>query len=234
RLARQSPVREHEAVEAALNSRGEFVLTDDTKLVLGPGARLVLDEFTYVPNQRAASKVIVNFALSAFPFITSSSSPEAYEIKTPAATIGIRGTIFDGFVAGDGGMVLLLHRHRPGVPDQIRVCPNHLPSNCEPLRSPCHLLYVTASGRVLPQKPNWDSTMLPGVDVRTAFPFLERRPAVDPIIRCRYADLFTPDHVRKALAPPMPQPTFAPPPSIILGIGTVFAVPFVKRRSISP
>src|SRR5262249_13158204 len=92
RLARQSPVREHEAVEAALNSRGEFVLTDDTKLVLGPGARLVLDEFTYVPNQRAASKVIVNFALGAFRFITGSSSPEAYEIKTPAATVGIRGT----------------------------------------------------------------------------------------------------------------------------------------------
>ena len=58
-LAKQSPVREHELIEAAFDARGEFVLSDNTKLVLGPGARLLLDEFVYDPNQRTASKVVI-------------------------------------------------------------------------------------------------------------------------------------------------------------------------------
>jgi hypothetical protein len=53
------------------------------------------------------------------------------------------------------------------------------------------------------------------------------------MIRCRYADLFTPDHLKKALAPPMPQPALgplAPPPLLFPLIGTVIAVPFVPRH----
>jgi hypothetical protein len=230
RLAKESPVREHELIEAAVDARGEFVLSDNTKLVVGPGASLLLDEFVYNPNQRAASKVVLDFAKGAFRFLTGSSSPEAYEIKTPVATIGIRGTIFDGFVADDGRMVLLLHPHRSTGSGGIEVCSNKLPGKCEPLRSGCYLMYVTASGRVSPQQPKWDNNLLPDVDFRTAFPFLERRPVVDPTIRCRYADLFTPEHVKKVLAPSMPQPALAqqPPPIPLIGLG--IAVPLALRQ----
>jgi hypothetical protein len=231
RLAKESPVREHDLIEAASDARGEFVLSDNTKLVLGPGARLLLDEFVYDPKQRAASKVVIDFAKGAFRFLTGSSSPEAYEIKTPTATIGIRGTIFDGFVADDGRMVLLLHPHQGAGSHGIEICSKKLPGSCEPLRSSCYLTYVTASGRVSPQQPKWDSNLLPGVDFRTAFPFLERRPVVDPKIRCRYADLFTPEHVKKVLAPSKPQPALAQPPPPILLFGLGIALPLALRES---
>jgi len=233
RLSKQSPIHEQEVLETALNSRGEFVLADDTKLVLGPTARLVLDKFVYDPDQRAGNKVTVNFAKGAFRFISGGSGDRAYEIKAPLASLGVRGTKFDGYVADDGRMAVLLHQDLDET-SQIEVCSTvTLERNCEVLRSRCHIIYVTSTGRVMPQRATWEASMLPGVGVQKAFPFLEQRLAVDPVSHCRYADLFTrPPILKKALAPaPMPaQPALVPPPPEPLPIpiiATFVAVPFV-------
>lgn len=214
RLAKQDPVREREILESARNSRGEFILADDTKLVLGPTARLVLDEFVYDPNQSSANnRVNINLVKGAFRFISGGSGQNAYRITTPLATLGIRGTKIDGYIADNGRMALLLQRD-PGRSTEVEVCSNVQPQNCELLNASCHVLYVTPTGTVMPQQANWDGNMLPDVGLRTAFPFLERRLTVDPVIGCRYADLFTPPPVlRRAMAPaPMPEPP-APPPA---------------------
>jgi hypothetical protein len=237
RLSKQSPVREQEVLESALNSRGEFVLADDTKLVLGPTARMVLDKFVYDPDQRASNKVTVNFAKGAFRFISGGSGQHAYEIKTPLASLGIRGTRFDGYVADDGSMAVLLHQDL-NERSEVEICSTvALERNCEMLRSRCHVVYVTPSGRVMPQRATWEPSMLPGVGVQRAFPFLEQRLTVDPVIDCRYADLYTrPPILKKALAPaplpsaPPPAPGIAPPvpqPLPIPIIATFVAVPFV-------
>src|SRR5258708_9758885 len=97
-LAKQDPVRELEVLETARNANGEFILADDTKLALGPNARLALDKFVYDPNKGAGGKVTINFAKGAFRFITGNSSKEAYEIKTPTVSLGVRGTVIDGYV----------------------------------------------------------------------------------------------------------------------------------------
>src|SRR5262249_23153929 len=60
-LAKRDPVRELEILETARNANGEFVLADDTKLALGPNARLALDKFVYDPNKGTAGQVTVNF-----------------------------------------------------------------------------------------------------------------------------------------------------------------------------
>jgi len=230
-LAKQDPVREREILESARNSRGEFILADDTKLVLGPTARLVLDEFVYNPSQTSANnKVNINLVKGAFRFISGGSGSNAYQITTPLASLGIRGTKIDGYIADNGRMALLLQRD-PSRSTEIEVCSTVQPQNCELLNVSCHVLYVTPSGRVMPQQANWDGNMLPDVGLRTAFPFLERRLTVDPVIGCRYADLFTPEPIlRKALAPaPIPQPPAPPPapqPIPFAQIAATVAVPF--------
>ncbi len=62
RLAKRDPVRELEVLETARNANGEFILADDTKLALGPNARLALDKFVYDPDKTTGGKVTVNFA----------------------------------------------------------------------------------------------------------------------------------------------------------------------------
>ena len=73
-----------------------------------PGAKLKLDKFVY--NADATNQeVAVSFLKGAFRFITGKSKKEAYKLKTSNASIGVRGTVFDAFIADDLGTLILLH-----------------------------------------------------------------------------------------------------------------------------
>ena len=88
----------NEAIETGDDSATEFVFLDETKLALGPNSRMVLDSFVYDPDPSKASFVMTATA-GVFRFVSGKIPKTAYEIRTPNATIGIRGT------------VLLLYRH---------------------------------------------------------------------------------------------------------------------------
>src|SRR5262245_25710302 len=87
-LAKRDSIREMETLESARNSNGEFILADDTKLALGPDAKLVLDKFVYDPGTTAGN-VTVNIAKGAFRFISGVSGSDAYAIKTPRASLSV-------------------------------------------------------------------------------------------------------------------------------------------------
>ena len=88
------PVSIGERIETGRRGQVQLVFTDDTKLVVGPNSSLVIEAYLF------RSKSIVNkFAVKAlggsFRFISGKSPKQAYSIKTPTGTIGIRGTSFD-------------------------------------------------------------------------------------------------------------------------------------------
>jgi hypothetical protein len=63
-------------------------------------ADLLLDSFVY-NSEGGAGKVVINAAQGAFRFTTGSQNPQNYAIKTPVATLGIRGTILDLLITGN-------------------------------------------------------------------------------------------------------------------------------------
>lgn len=72
---------------------------DDTMLTIGPDSEVLLDQFVFDGNR--AQKATVEVVRGAMRFVSGTSDRRAYEIKTPAATIGVRGTVVDiGFVNG--------------------------------------------------------------------------------------------------------------------------------------
>lgn len=72
---------------------------DDTMLTIGPNSEVLLDQFVFDGNR--AQKATVEVVRGAMRFVSGTSDRRAYEIKTPAATIGVRGTVVDiGFVNG--------------------------------------------------------------------------------------------------------------------------------------
>ncbi len=83
----------NEVVETGDESATELVFLDETKLALGPNSRLVLDRFVYDPDPDKASFVMTATA-GVFRFVSGKLPKKAYEIHTPTATIGIRGTVF--------------------------------------------------------------------------------------------------------------------------------------------
>jgi hypothetical protein len=164
-------VRQNEIIEVGLDASSELRLKDDTKLALGPGSRLVLDKFVYDPAQSGGS-IFINLAKGAFRFVTGVAEKPAYVIRVPAASITVRGTIFDVYVQESGQSWLLLHE------GAVRICNDR--GTCRDHDEPGKIIPITEGGGV--GKPSrW--TSLPGVQkvaFDDAFPFVASPPSVDP------------------------------------------------------
>jgi len=124
-----------EVVGTSVDSDAKFVLRDDTNLMLGPNSRLKLDK-TVFSDESTASRVALTLATGSFRFITGHLAKDSYEIKTPLATIGIRGTILDFLIERFRNAVVL----RSG---QARVCAG---GNCVELLKIGDTAVITATG----------------------------------------------------------------------------------------
>ena len=90
-------------VQTANASMLQILLLDRSNFTVGANARVTIDRFVYDP-QRSASAVGASVAKGAFRFISGRSihnMPGKTAITTPVASIGVRGTIFEGVVGAD-------------------------------------------------------------------------------------------------------------------------------------
>jgi hypothetical protein len=72
------------------DGRGKFVFQDRTDLQLGPSSRVKLDNFVYSGDNGVA----FNAAKGVFRFVSAPAGHKDYVVRTPNATIGVRGTAF--------------------------------------------------------------------------------------------------------------------------------------------
>jgi hypothetical protein len=82
------------------SSMTQLLLLDKTSFTVGANARVRIDRFVYDPA-RNASSVSTSVAKGAFRFMSGralKNGSEGSTIKTPVASIGIRGTIVEGAV----------------------------------------------------------------------------------------------------------------------------------------
>ena len=78
----------------------QVMLLDQSSLTVGPNGRLKVDRFVYDADRRA-SAVGVSIVKGAFRFLSGKSThanPGQTALRTPIASIGIRGTIVEGHV----------------------------------------------------------------------------------------------------------------------------------------
>ena len=95
-----------ELVRTGVTGRAELLLADRTNLTVAPTTEIRLDKFVYDPGG-ASGNVVVIATLGAFRFITGVQPHENYEIKTPVATLGVRGTEFLALVQQNGAEIQL-------------------------------------------------------------------------------------------------------------------------------
>jgi hypothetical protein len=167
-------VRQDEVIEVSDDGRGEFRLNDDTKLALGPGARMVLDKFVFDSDKKSGS-IILDLTTGAFRFITGIASKKTYEIRTPNASITVRGTIFDVYVLPDKSSWLLLHE------GAIEVASSSKKKECRVLDQPGQLIRIDGDANVS-EPVNWKE--MPGrdaADFDVAFPFVANAPQIEPL-----------------------------------------------------
>jgi hypothetical protein len=179
KLEKGAKVFQDEILVTSDTATAEIELLDKTKLAVGSSARIVLDKFVYDANA-APGSISINLSKGAFRFITGASPKTAYEIKTPTATMGVRGTIFDVFVADNGETVVLLHE------GGVDVC--SAPGSCRRHDQVGHILHVGLD-RIISAPLRWDGTILKGIGVATAFPFVGKKLLIDPVRRLTQGDL---------------------------------------------
>lgn len=89
----------------------EVIFADNSKLSLGPNSNAVVDEFVYAGPGDQAGKQTLKYTKGVFRFVSGAVPPENVKVKTPAVTIGIRGTEFRVYVQGDGGTHIAAVQH---------------------------------------------------------------------------------------------------------------------------
>lgn len=96
-LGFNAPVILNETVSTGPAARLEVIFKDNTRLTLGENARLTLNRYVYNP---LAGRGTIRFRIAgAFRFVSGQLSKLArsdVSVRTPVATIGIRGTEFWG------------------------------------------------------------------------------------------------------------------------------------------
>ncbi|HKJ23959.1 MAG TPA: FecR domain-containing protein [Myxococcota bacterium] len=85
-------------LETDPRARAKVLLDDETELVVGPASRIHIDEFVY-SGSGDQGKVLIEMGVGLLRFTSGNLKSESYEVKTPVASIGVRGTIFDTIVA---------------------------------------------------------------------------------------------------------------------------------------
>ncbi len=106
RLSVGGSVFEGDRINVGAGGNAQLVLTDGTKLVVGPSSQLLLQSYL-LRNASTAKKVSVKALRGTFRFVTGNSPKNSYDLSTSNATIGIRGTALD-FNVGSSTVVAVV------------------------------------------------------------------------------------------------------------------------------
>jgi hypothetical protein len=107
------PVFRDESVRTGAESTAKLIFLDSTNLAVGPISNVKLDRFVYDGSSQAMG---VKLAKGLFRFTTGVLDKNAYSVTTPAAAIGVRGTVLDIAVSDQRTRVTL-------VEGRALVCP---------------------------------------------------------------------------------------------------------------
>ena len=187
KIAEGDRVFQNQVVRTGADSLAKLVLLDETNVAVGPSSQVTLDRFVYDP-QVGAKQVAIGAAAGAFRFISGRAPHEAYEVRTPQAIIGVRGTTYDVLVEAGRTRVVL----QEGA---VRVC-RHAGVICIELTEPGQSAEVTdngITGPIDPAQKTWDFGSLCGG-------------AVDPCARVTQFALNDRPQPRRRAATATPQP----------------------------
>jgi len=146
-----------ELVRTGADSTAKLVFLDSTNLAIGPTSRVTLDQFVYA-GEVNGQKMTVNLVRGIFRFTTGALDKRAYEISTPTATTGVRGTVLDIDSRSAQSRVTLVEGQaivcprRPNVTfeQQVRDCTSGRRCDCVVLNrdGQTALVKKTASGAI--------------------------------------------------------------------------------------
>jgi hypothetical protein len=188
-----------DVVKTDASGVAQILFRDNTKLVVGQNSQVTVDSFVF-QNKTTAKAFSIDAVRGSFRFITGASAKQAYTIRTPSATIGVRGTEFDLSVNEDGTTNVALFG------GSVRVCDKGTPDrHCLVLTGTCSTLVLTPDQKFREVRSYYERTAL----MNTVFPFAFRQQPLRTDFRVESGSCNIPN-----INDPGPQPSRpGPPPS---------------------
>ena len=100
RLAPEVSILSGDIVVTGATGTVQLEFRDETRVVVGPGSQFVAADIRMRRSGRA-SRFTITTVGGTFRFLSGNSAKRVYDIRTPTATMGVRGTEFD-FALGRG------------------------------------------------------------------------------------------------------------------------------------
>ena len=160
-LAVDAPVHRDERIKTSKSGLGQFLFRDGTKLAVGWGSSVVIDKFVY-DDTDSVKKLTIKAAKGTFRWISGNSKSSAYQILTPAGTIGVRGTAFDFYVGADGTTAVVL------LNGSARFCGA---GGCRELKRRCDCVVAKRNGQITDTR-RVDRNIFKTLGSSKALPFL--------------------------------------------------------------
>lgn len=107
-LALNSRLFSRDSVQTSAQGRLEFRFDDGSRMDVGPSSQVTLDDYVYQPGGRGA-RASLAVARGAMRFRTGDMQRDGLRIRTPTATMGVRGTDFVVVVMPNGGTRVDVH-----------------------------------------------------------------------------------------------------------------------------
>lgn len=150
----------------------QIVFVDDTKIAIGPNARMVLD-VSMLRNNRKAKNFAVQALGGSFRFISGKSRKRAYSIRTPSATMAVRGTTFDMWIVSEKQSAMLV------LQGTVRMCGSQ--GACRSSGRQCSMFATSGDGGV--GRPA-DQTQYEQA-LKSGFPFVQSQEGLLPPLQVR-------------------------------------------------
>ncbi|MGO8046686.1 FecR domain-containing protein [Rhizobium johnstonii] len=154
-------VHRNERIKTSQSGLGQFVFRDGTKLAVGWGSSVVIDKYVFDDSQ-SVKKLTIRAAKGTFRWVSGNSNSSAYQILTPAGTIGVRGTAFDFYVGPDGTTAVVL------LNGAASFCG---PGGCRQLQQRCDCVVAKPNGDMSAAR-RVDPSILATLGNQRALPFL--------------------------------------------------------------
>jgi len=119
-LGQDAPVYQGDILETSDGAAISIIFVDETAFSLGENARMVLDKLIFDPTSLEGSSTFTVLQ-GVFVFVSgeiAANNPDEMIVRTPVATIGVRGTKVGGQAAQEGEVNTVFLFPKPGTDNE--------------------------------------------------------------------------------------------------------------------
>lgn len=170
-LGSRASISSGDLIKTNATGQVQIAFIDRTRIVVGSSSEFLIEDVT-ISTTKKASRFAVKAVGGTFRFLSGRSSKDAYELRTPTTTMGVRGTEFD-FTVDDRRLTKLVT-----FSGQVNICTSF--NACAQVSGGCAVITASRTRLTQPKDERAKKNLL-----REDFPFIVSQESLNQDYRVR-------------------------------------------------